>query len=257
MQKRLIGLTFLLVSKMSFANFPDIDKALYHPLREIEDISFELQAEDLTKVLNSKLLLELDPATNWKVYKYKEKEQIDFTSVKKIPSPLVLSIQKSFLAKASFAWLDSMKAYLRDFDFVRREGETYFYQDNEGESGIEELRLSFSKGQLNLEMDLIDQKEKHKYIYDRKAWSDSKLVLVSVESWVKKGSKITIADTDIEYERVSKALWLPYRIDVVTTQKSQTKTVGDIERSLKETYLFKNYKIDKKIAFEWFNSHNN
>ena len=170
---------------------------------------------------------------------------------------MIKIIERGYLSKASFAWLDSVKNYLKDFQFIKRDGEIYYFEDKEGKTGIEELRLSFSRGQLEVEMDLIDQLEKHRYSYDRKPWSDSKLVLTTVVSQIKKAFQVTEARTKIKYKKVSKGLWLPEKIDVVTTQKSEAKTVGKVERSLSETYLFKNYKIDKKIAFEWFNSHNN
>lgn len=257
MQKKLIGLISYLISLGALADFPDIDKALYHPLKNIKDISFEMEAAELTKLVNAKLLLKTDPNSIWKVYKYKDQENIDFSSLENVSEKVIKIIEKGYLSKASFAWLDSVKNFLKDFQFVKRDGEIYYFEDIEGKTGIEELRLSFSRGQLEVEMDLIDQLEKHIYSYDRKPWSDSKLVLTSVVSQIKKVSQVTEARTMIQYKKVSKGLWLPDKIDVVTTQKSEAKTVGKVERSLSETYHFKKYKIDKKIAFEWFNSHNN
>ena len=150
-----------------------------------------------------------------------------------------------------------MKTYLDSFKFLKREDSVYYYEEIDGSRGIEELRLSFSRGVLNVEMDLIDQTEKHQYIYDRMPWSGGSLVLISVYSQIKKFTDLTETKTDITYKKLSKKLWLPSKIKVVTTQNSHTKTVGKVERSLTELYQFRNYKIDQKFASDWFKSHNN
>ena len=72
MLKKLIGALYLLSSVHCFANFPDFDKALYHPLKNSKDISFEIQSEELTDLINAKLLLDIPKNTFWSVYKFKQ-----------------------------------------------------------------------------------------------------------------------------------------------------------------------------------------
>ena len=257
MLKKSIGVLCLLINIQVFANFPDFDKALYQPLKEKKDISFEIQSLELTELINEKLLLKVPTDTFWKVYKLHDQEQVDLDKFKDTSESVKKVIQEGFLSKASFAWLDSMKTYLDSFKFLKREDSVYYYEEIDGSRGIEELRLSFSRGVLNVEMDLIDQTEKHQYIYDRMPWSGGSLVLISVYSQIKKFTDLTETKTDITYKKLSKKLWLPSKIKVVTTQNSHTKTVGKVERSLTELYQFRNYKIDQKFASDWFKSHNN
>lgn len=261
MQKKLIGVLILSLSFKAHSNFPDIDKALYHPLKDVKDISFEMKASELTKLINSKLLTEIPDDKSWAVYKYSQQEAVDLAQSGELTEGVKSVIEQSILSKASFAWLDSVKKYLKDYKFIKKEDDTYYYEDAEGGLDANELELSFAKGILDVKMKLFNQLEEHQYIYDRKSWSDGKLVLVTIKTIIKKYSETIFTQTDIDYKKVSKRIWfgskiwLPSKISIVTTQQSQAKTIGKVERSLKEIYVFQNYKVDKDIAHKWFKSH--
>ncbi len=69
MRKKLIGLICVLTSLESFANFPSLDNVLYQPFKTNSDIYFELESKELTSLINTKLLLNLNENTNWKIFK--------------------------------------------------------------------------------------------------------------------------------------------------------------------------------------------
>lgn len=255
MRKKLIGLICVLTSLESFANFPSLDNVLYQPFKTNSDIYFELESKELASLINTKLLLNLNENTNWKIFKLGMDEAVDLQNLKIDNSRVLATIAQNILAKGSFVWADSLTDYLSDFKFIEKKDDVYFYEPLKTGTDIIELKISFSMGELTIEIDREFESEKHKYAYNKTSWSDNKFVLTTILTEIKKGTTLINTTTSINYYKVGKKLWLPMEVNVVTDETSSAKTVGKVERSLSETYRFTNYKIDQKIANGWFNSH--
>lgn len=255
MRKKLIGLICALTSLESFGNFPALDKVLFQPFKPDSDIYFEMESKELTSLINTKLLLKLNENTHWKIFKLGDREAVNLEEVKVDSSRVLATIARNILAKGSFVWADSITDYLKDFKFIEKKDDVYFYEPLNTGTDIFELRISFSKGELTIEIDREFESEKHKYAYNKTSWSDNRLVLSTILTEIKKGSTLIKTTTSINYLKAGKSLWLPMEVNVVTDETSSAKTVGTVERSLSETYRFMNYKIDQKIANGWFNSH--
>ncbi|MBT4793254.1 MAG: hypothetical protein HON90_16900 [Halobacteriovoraceae bacterium] len=245
-----------LVCETSFSRVPDIASRLYSPLKEVADISFNINAPKVIELLNLKVNQSEKSKISLQAFKFGKIKKINISGLKSNVKGLKKKIEKILLSKINIVWGDDLINWLGTRKFVEEQSGWFTYVDEKALSDTTEIKIKF----INQNLQIVEKRPtgtlKANYTFVIKPWSKKRLVLEKVTRETYEGNQSITTDISIEYAMVTKEIWAISNIQLITQQKINVGEDEKVLRNIVENFEFTNFRIDKKSAQSWLEAQN-
>jgi hypothetical protein len=218
----------------------------------VTDVSFEVEANSVKEILESKVLLKKFETFKIKTYWYESNRAIDLIAKDAIPLDVLLKVKKEIKSKVDLVLGTQFNKWLSEYELTKTEGSWQTYEDLTGSQDTIEVKIKQKKNEITI----IEKKPtgtlRTKYSYSKEPWSKKLYVLTSIERKVYEGIQSVETSTYIKYALFDGVYWFPSKAIIKTVQKTKVKGSGDVERKLTEEVKFKSYKVNQSDAVKWF-----
>ena len=251
MSLTLIGVILFLQTTLSYGRIPDLKSRVYSPLLNYKDISFSITAKSLTDLINSKTNTQKQNI-QLRAYFFNDKSAVSIDNLPNSLENIRSKMEDVLFQKTKIVRGLSLNNWLSEYNFIQASSGWFSYQDKTGMNDVGEIKVKF----LNKSLKVIEKKPtgtlKTSYEYNITNWSKGLLVLDKIKREMYEGIQLVITENIVKYKKLEEVGYVPYLVDVKTTQRVSYNSKNIVERKLVEKYEFKDFLIDKKIAETWF-----
>lgn len=205
------------------------------------DLYYEIHIESLDAILTNKLE-EVERTPYCKVYSYRGKLAVEVESNNQTIKEMLKKVCEKKHNIVQGSKLDDL---LLNFEFKEKYSKYNVYVDKTGISEVNEIWILENKKQIEIIEKRSIGTTRIKYELKNK-----KIYKATISSF--EGAQSVESDHVFLYSKEKKSDY-PTKVVSNYTQKLSKRDIGDFQRKFNETVRFKNYKIDKNIALNYFN----
>ena len=250
----LLAVVVCISSLKSFAGFnPDDD--MYDLSANIRDAYFEIHSDKLKTLVESKISLKVIEKIYFKLFWFNKKSFVEIVSDYKLDTNIEEEVKISLQHKIELIFDSPFSKFTEGYTYQGLKDGWHHWEDPTGLKDIGLVLIKKSKNKMTIVQKKPTGTVRVVYHLIETKWSKPKQVIDRVVYKAFEGIQSLNVNNKIDYHMID-GHWLPKTLTSETkqrlTQLSSNKKDNSFEREIKESYHFKNYKINQAEALKFF-----